>query len=59
MFEYGNYYYRMNDNLIYRIPTDLETFKRDMKKVKVERYEDKDMKELTKNRESTIDKIRK
>ena len=36
MFEYGNYYYRMNENLIYRIPTDLETFKRDMKKVKVE-----------------------
>ena len=38
MIEHNNYYYRTHRELLYRIPTNLETFESDMSKVELDTY---------------------
>ena len=58
MIEYGNYYYRIHKNLFYRIPNNIKTFKKDMKKEKLDPYF-WSMEEIIKNWKKTIYKLKK
>ena len=56
--EHNNYYYRIHKELLYRIPSNLKTFEEDMKNTKLDTYF-WSLEEITKNRKTTIDKIKK